>query len=147
MSCDRRSCTYLLLPVVELPTREVGVPQVRFGLDTSLFQILHELFTRIVDLRLVTLVDTTRDDDRLDARNARREDQPLVITMHHDHYADHTSRKSPAVLPSKELVPAIVWILDFDAKHLGEVLPEAVGGGALDTSSSSWDKSLDGGGV
>jgi len=80
-------------------------------------------------------------------RNAGREDQPLVIAVDHDHHADRTSRESPAVLPGKELVPAIVWILDFDSEHLGEVLPKAVGCGGLNTSSGSWDKSLDGGRV
>ena len=78
-------------------------------------------------------------------RNARREDQPLVIAVHHDHYADRTSGETPAVLPGKELVPAIVWILDFDAEHLGEVLSQAVGGSGLDASSSCWDKALNSG--
>ena len=64
--------------------------------------------------------------------------------MHHDHHANHTRRESPAILPGKQLVPTIIRILDFDAEHLGKVLPEAVGGGALDTASGSWDKSLDG---
>jgi len=100
-----------------------------------------------VDFRLVTLVDTTRDDDHLDVRNARGEDQPLVIAVHHNHYANRTSGEAPAVLPGKELVPAIVWILDFDAEHLGEILSQAMGGRALDASSGRRDKALDGGRV
>ena len=56
-------------------------------------------------------------------------EEHLVIPMHHDHDADGAGGKAPGVLPHQ--LPAGVLCLKGDVEHAAEVLPQAVGGAAL----------------
>ena len=46
-----------------------------------------------------------------------------------------------------DVLALLLWVLDCDIEHLGEVLAEAVTCGALDTSAVGGDISLDSGSV
>lgn len=96
--------------------------------------IIHLLFVRLDR-------DATRDDNSLDTRNLRREDQALVISVNHDHNTNRPGTQTPAVLPHIQLLLAgrIIRVLDNDVEHLRtrEVLTETMRCCTLDTASGS----------
>ena len=85
------------------------------------------------------------DEHNLDRRDAGREHETLIVAVHHDGDADGSRGAPPRVLPHH--APSALLVLVLDLEHLGEVLPEAVRGGALDAATRRGDKRLHGGGV
>mmetsp|Transcript_18638 Transcript_18638/g.47989 ORF Transcript_18638/g.47989 Transcript_18638/m.47989 type:complete len:276 (+) Transcript_18638:867-1694(+) len=80
------------------------------------------------------------DHNHLRGRDARRQDEALVVRVHHHHHADRARRQPPRVLPGDRLVRVLVLVLDLE--HLAEVLPEAVARGTLDPAACVWDEAL-----
>ena len=64
------------------------------------------------------------DDNDLRRRNARRQDQAVVVRVRHDDRADHARRNAPAGRPGELLLT--VGVLELDLERLGEVLAEEV---------------------
>ena len=62
----------------------------------------------------------------LNRSNARRQNQALVVSVHHGEHTQSPGRETPRVLPGVELVSGLIGILELDAEHLGEVLAQAV---------------------
>jgi hypothetical protein len=58
--------------------------------------------------------------------NTGRQNQTLVVSVHHGEHTKRSGRETPRVLPSVELVSGLVGILELNAEHLGEVLSQAV---------------------
>ena len=77
----------------------------------------------------------------LQAGHFRRQHQPLVVPMYHDHDTDTPGGEAPAVLVD-ELLLATLRVLVGDVKHLAEVLPQVVTGGSLDRPAGRADVSL-----
>ena len=63
-------------------------------------------------------------------RNARREDESIVIRMRHDHCADEPCAYAPACRPT-ELLPAVAR-LELNAARAREVLPKKMRRSGLD---------------
>lgn len=67
--------------------------------------------------------------------------------MDHDHHTQRTGGKTPRVLVRIQSTLRLVWRLDGNVKHLGEVLTQMVRSGSLDTSAGGRDETLYSGGV
>lgn len=144
----------LELPVVELVAGGVGVAEIGVGADAGLLEALLDGPDLVVELLALGLGglcgETAGDEDGLNVGDAGREDETLVVAVDHDADADDTGGETPGVLPDEEGILLLGFrgggVLDGDAKHLGEVLAETVGGGTLDTTSGGGDIALAGGG-
>lgn len=144
----------LELPVVELVAWGVRLTEIGLDAEARLLKafgdgvnLVEEGFTLVLG-NLV--VETAWDNDDLEVGDAWWEDETLVVTVNHDHDTNDTGGETPRVLPDKERILLLTllgsWVLDSDVEHLGEVLTQAMGSGALDTTSSGWNVTLDGGG-
>lgn len=145
----KRKKTYSHLPVVKLPSRSVPLPQISLCPDTRCHQFPLQLQTRIIN-RLVlslTLTQPNRDNCDLLKGDSGRQDETLVITVDHDHDTQRTGGETPRVLVRVQSTLRLVWRLDGNVKHLGEVLSQVVGSSGLDTSARGGDETFHSGGV
>ncbi len=79
------------------------------------------------------LVLGDRDHDHLDRRDARRQNQAVVVAVHHDQRADHTRGGAPRGLV--RIVELVVLAGKGDAKALGKAVSEIVRGAALQSNA------------
>src|SRR6266540_2439968 len=84
--------SHFLLPIIELISRSITLPQVRLGPNTCLLQCLNKLVASGINLGSLRIrhlsCNPTRDDNNLDACNSRRQNQTLVISVYHHHYTN-----------------------------------------------------------
>ncbi len=73
------------------------------------------------------------NDDGLDGRQARGQDQPLVVAVDHDNGADETRAQAPARRPAETQLA--VGVLIRDVECAGEVLAQVVRGGRLERTA------------
>jgi hypothetical protein len=67
----------------------------------------------------------------LNGGHSRRQHQPLVISVNHDHCADGPGGQAPAVLPGELALARFLRVLKADVEHFGEVLAQVVRSAAL----------------
>mmetsp|Transcript_91169 Transcript_91169/g.162325 ORF Transcript_91169/g.162325 Transcript_91169/m.162325 type:complete len:631 (+) Transcript_91169:152-2044(+) len=143
----------LHFPVVELPSRRICAVIVEMNTHAGLLQlhvVIHRHLCKLCFFRVCACgLDPERNDDDLDSRNSRRQDQALVITVDHNHDANSTLSESPRILVRmlKNFSGRVLWILEGDSKHLRKVLTKVVGSCALDGTARSRDERLHSGGV
>lgn len=91
--------SYLLFPVVELPAGGVAIAQICLGADVRSAKTLGKLLTLVVNPFAFLIgslrSNTTRHDDDLDAGYPRGKNEPLIVTVDHDHNTNGPGRKTP----------------------------------------------------
>ena len=126
-------------PMIELPARIVVVPQVDVHSDIGLLEILVECVGSSVDFFLFTL-EGNRHDDHLVVSCPWRQHQPFVVSVVHRHYSDRAGCETPTRLPHQLLL--LLYVLEHNVKHFGEVLAEVVGSCSLNSPSVFGNPSL-----
>mmetsp|Transcript_4352 Transcript_4352/g.12346 ORF Transcript_4352/g.12346 Transcript_4352/m.12346 type:complete len:360 (-) Transcript_4352:220-1299(-) len=134
--------------MIVFPTGRVVGPAVCGHLDPSSLEQrgrLRHLLIHPLRLLLAHLLVRDRNNNHLDLRNARRQHQPLVIRMHHDHHPDRPGRHAPRVLVRVQppAVSSLVLRLILYSKHLRKVLPQVMAGRPLHAPPRRRNERLD----
>jgi hypothetical protein len=145
--------THLELPVSPLEARRVAFPVIRLSADSNSSQVLNNLLHALGDSRPLLVGRLGRYscgyNDHLRVSHTRGDHEALVVAVDHHHHADRASRETPRVLPHEKLARLLVrrrrllWVLDHNVEHLGEILPQAVTCTPLDPPTRRWHKALD----
>jgi hypothetical protein len=73
------------------------------------------------------------NDDGLDFGNSWGKDKTFVVAVLHHHDTDRSGGEAPTCLPNQFLF--LLFVFEFNTKHLGEVLAQIVAGSSLNGTS------------
>lgn len=128
--------------MVKFPTGLVDVRFVNLGSDTLLLKIVSQFLALVVQCIVIIILVVDGNDYNLILCNLGRQNQSLVVSVHHDHGTDTSCGESPGSLMNMFLL--FMLVLKLNIEHLGEVLAKMVTGGSLNTSTVSRDIELNG---
>src|SRR5271156_4317326 len=116
-------------PIVEFEAGAGAFALVELDADSGVHQFLAQPVRAFQDTGFFFVRLKNRDDYQLDGRQARRENQSLVITMHHDDGANEAGGEAPGSGPAVLQHAAFIEVANFE--RFREVLAEIVGGAGL----------------
>ena len=96
-------------------------------------QLQRESIARFQYSRARIFLRRDRKDHNLCRRNPRRQDEPVIVAMHHHRCADQSGRHSPTRCPTKFLLSFA--ILKLDPACPRKILAEKMGCASLDRFS------------
>ena len=120
----------LHLVLVELPAGPVTFPCVELDGYAGIAKRALHLLGRFEHHRLLVVLAVDRHDHDLRGRQARRQDEPLVVRVRHDQRSDQARRHAPRRRP--DVLQLVVLVLERHVERSGEVLPEEVAGAGLE---------------
>mmetsp|Transcript_28536 Transcript_28536/g.60823 ORF Transcript_28536/g.60823 Transcript_28536/m.60823 type:complete len:203 (-) Transcript_28536:1531-2139(-) len=110
----------LLFPMCILPTRIVTNSIIEFASDILLLQRLQNFFAVRREILQWTLLTHNGNNDHLLWCHLRRQDQPCVVSVHHDHDTNRPRSQPPTSLPHSLCLPLLILIIDIE--HFTKIL-------------------------
>lgn len=122
-------------PAGVLEARVVILAVVNLHSDVLSSKLFGNLVGLVLDSGLVVILVKNWNNHNLGLGNLRRQHNSSVVRVNHKHSTNCTGGDAPGCLP--DVLFFAFCILIPNLKHLTEVLPEHMAGGALDTTTGN----------